>query len=633
MIDLNTINYSRHKEELFSVSQVLAQDSKADYPIHTSFPIQYYLWTERASPTIADINIDGKMEILLPTYEGRIYGWNSSGIALSGFPIITGSRIRGHLTLGDLNKDGDLEIAVGLNSPSPGIGAKVAIYNPNGTLFWSKNTACAVLTLYCSISGIMMSDIDNDTYLEIIVGTTNRILTTSDPAYYVPNLYIWEHNGELKTGWPNEDDHNTAIIGQMAVGDLNGDLYPDIVTGRDYNRLFAFNRSGGNLSGWPHYVWYPFDVNDWTDDQIEFPRSSPALADLNQDGSLEYIVPGHRREAYSSTYTYPELLIYNAAASRFSGWELPATGRSLDWVSNTTKMIEAPAISDLNGDGKPEIIHATQDGYVRAYTAEKQKLWEYNYYLGRQVHTSEVVIGDVDGDGNNEVVFGTFWIDMVTKGGVGIIILNHDGTENSKIVLNSVGISNTPALGDLDGDGFIEIAAATYDGSVYVWDTPGLALPEKMPWPMARHDLQRSGLYKDLSPNFSQSYKKASSSSANLGEIVTYTIRLIRTGTFLDDDIVLTDSVPPGMTYVTNSLSASAGVVDASGAPNLRWTGYGSLFDNNQVTITYQARVTTNLPTALKNTAYLNAGSAGEYQFSSTVIANGFKFYLPLMRR
>ena len=44
--------------------------------------------------------------------------------------------------------------------------------------------------------------------------------------------------------WPNEDDHNVAIIGQMAVGDLDGDTFPDIVTGRDYNRLFAFNRLG-----------------------------------------------------------------------------------------------------------------------------------------------------------------------------------------------------------------------------------------------------------------------------------------------------------------------------------------------------------------------------------------------------
>ena len=635
LIDLKIVNPLHFEEELFGVSQVHAQETKADYPVHPGFPIIYDRWTERASATIADINNDGKMEILLPTYDGRIYVWNSSGIALTGFPITTDSQIRGHLTLGDLNKDGDLEIAAGLDSPSNGVAPKVGIWNPNGTAYtgWPMTTSCAVSNIYCNISSIVMSDVDKDSNVEVIAATNNRIIP-QDPSRIAPNLYIWESNGSLMAGWPNADDTDTAIIGQIAVGDFNGDSYPDIVTGRDRNRLFAFNRFGNNLNNnWPHFVWYPYDANDWTDDQIEFPRSSPALADLNQDGNLEYIVPGHRREANSSTYTYPELLVYNADGTRLAGWGLPAQGYSLGWVSNTTRMIEAPAIADLNGDGKPEIILATQDGYVRAYTAEKQMLWEYNYYQGRQVHASEVVVGDVDGDGKYEVVFGTFWLNLVTKGNVGIYILNHDGSENAKILLNSVGISNTPALGDLDGDGRIEIAAATYDGSLHVWDTPGQALPERLPWPMARHDLQRTGLYKDLSPSFSQSYKQASSSSAIVGETVTYTIRLIRTGAELDDNIILTDSVPSGMTYVANSLSASAGVVDASGAPNLRWTGTGYLFDLNQVTITYQARVTTDNPTPLKNTATLNAGSAGEYHFSSTIIANGYKFYLAVIRR
>ena len=42
---------------------------------------------------------------------------------------------------------------------------------------------------------------------------------------------------------------------------------------------------------------------------------------------------------------------------------------------------------------------------------------------------------------------------------------------------NHQGISSSPTLSDLDGDGLIEIAAATYSSYVYVWDTPGQALP------------------------------------------------------------------------------------------------------------------------------------------------------------
>lgn len=629
IIFLNGMNHD-------SMKTTLAR-SQADYTYHPGFPIYYDEWTNKASVTIADINNDGSRELLLPTNEGKIHAWSPAGVELAGFPLnVPGWHIDGYLTLGDLNHNGDLEIVAGLESPTDGVAPKIMIWHPNGQIFsgWPQNTACARSDQSCNIAAIILADLNKDSNLEVIAATTNRDLTSPDPSRYVPNLYVWESNGTLAPGsWPNEDDHNVAIIGQMAVGDLDGDTYPDIVTGRDYNRLFAFNRLGAQLSGWPHYVWYPYDANDWTDDQIEFPRSSPALADLDQDGDLEYIIPGHRRPADLPDYYTTDLLVYTAAATRFTGWELPASGSSLGWVSNTTRMTESPAIADLTGDGQPEIILATQDGFVRAYTAEKQLLWAYNYYQGRQIHTSETVVGDVDGDGWNEVVFGTFWINLVSTGQVGVYILDHNGIPKtgSPILLNSVGISNSPALGDLDGDGLIEIAAATYDGWVYVWDAPGQALPERLPWPMPRHDLQRTGLYQDLTPNFSQSSKIISTSNALVGETVTYTIHLVRTGATLADQLHLTDVVPAGMSYVSGSLHASVGTVDASQAPTLKWTG--SMLNMSQVDIWYSANVTRATSDGIQNMAILDAGSSGQFTLSAMLIVNGKSEFLPIIKR
>ena len=209
-----------------------ASEITAEFPAHTGFPIYYDKWTERASATIADINNDGSRELLLPTYTGEIYAWNGAGVLLPGFPWNTGSPIRGRLALGDLNHDGTLEIAAGLESPNPGVGPRVAIWRSNGTMLpgWPQNTACAQSDIGCGMSQIILADLDKDTNLEVIAATNNRDLTSSDPSRYVPNLYVWEANGQPASGsWPNEDDHNTAIIGQMAVGDLDSDGYPDIV--------------------------------------------------------------------------------------------------------------------------------------------------------------------------------------------------------------------------------------------------------------------------------------------------------------------------------------------------------------------------------------------------------------------
>ncbi|PKN86652.1 MAG: hypothetical protein CVU46_07050 [Chloroflexi bacterium HGW-Chloroflexi-8] len=625
-------------ELLISVTGGQDQNSKqanlATFTNHPGFPINYDRWTEKASVTIADIYNDGNAELLLPTYDGYIYAWSATGQVISGFPIRNpGWHIRGRLTLGDLNHDGKLEIAAGLESPTAGIGSQIAIWQPNGQSLtgWPKNTACSRIDQDCGVAAIIMTDLDKDSDLEVIAATDNRDLTTNDSSRIVPNLYVWKSNGTVAPGnWPNEDDHNVAIIGQMAVGDLDGDTYPDIVTGRDYNRLFAFNRSGANLSGWPHYVWYPYDVNDWRDDQIEFPRSSPALADLDQDGDLEYIVPGHRRQVNQTTYLNTDLLIYNSNATRFSGWELSASGANLIG-SNTTRMIEAPAIADLTGDRQPEIIIAGQDGYVRAYSAEKQLLWAYNYAQGKDIHASETVIGDVDGDGWNDVVFGTFAVALGNVGPVGVYILNHNGVplQGTPLWISSPGISNSPALGDLDGDGFIEIAAATYNGWVHVWDTIGLSNPSHLPWPMARHDLQRTGLYQDLLPNFSQSRKIISTSNAMTGDIVTFTINLVSSGSTQSETLTLTDMIPTGLSYISGSFDASSGNVDESDAPLLTWTG--NLSTANNVVIWYKTRVNIVGSASITNTATLSVESI-EVNLSSTLIVNGKSIYLPIIQ-
>ena len=52
-----------------------------------------------------------------------------------------------------------------------------------------------------------------------------------------------------------------------------------------------------------------------------------------------------------------------------------------------------------------------------------------------------------------------------------------------------------PAIGDVDGDGLNEVVALTREGNLYVWDTTAPAGPQQ--WPKKRHDLRNTGNYNE----------------------------------------------------------------------------------------------------------------------------------------
>jgi uncharacterized repeat protein (TIGR01451 family) len=623
------------------ISGLVSQNSKVQnapnsYPLNSGYPLNVDSWLEKTPVTIADINGDGSNEMLLPTYSGQVFAWNASGALLPGFPINTGGAILGRLTLGDLDQDGKLEIAAGVGTLSNGVGVQVYIWRFDGTLFpgWPQSTACDDPTLNCIMLSIVFADLDSDANLEVIAATNNGEGWEPNPYESYPSLYVWHSDGQIASGnWPVADEYDVRIGGAIAVGDLNGDGTADVALGRDYNRLFAYDKSGNNLPGWPHNTWWPYDNDDWNDDKDEYARSAVTLADLDGDGTLEYIVNGLRRYAQDAIYYNTDLLVYNSEGARWPNWEIPASGSGV--LSQTTwRMLEAPAIGDINRDYHPDIVVTTQDGWVRAYTAEKQLLWAFDYAQGQMIYATEAVIGDVNGDGWNEVIFGTFDVDFGSPGPFGIFILDHNGIPlpdaNPLVVDSNYGVSGAPALADLDGDGNIEIAATTYDGLIYVWDATGEATPGHLPWPMARHDLQRTGYYFDPSPNFIESHKTPSNFTPQPGETVSITIDLIQSGTARDETIQLTETLPAGLTYIPGSLVASSGSVDDSQAPTLLWTG--SMYEVSEVVITYATQIEVNPPEVITSTSVVDVGSAGNFELTTTLIVNGQRFFLPIIR-
>jgi len=88
--------------------------------------------------------------------------------------------------------------------------------------------------------------------------------------------------------------------------------------------------------------------------------------------------------------------------------------------------------------------------------------------------------------------------------------------------------------------------------------------------------------------------------------------------------------VPIGLAYIPGSFTATLGLIDASTAPTLRWSGVIS--DTPIVTLTYAVTVTAVGTQVISNTAVIDAGTIGALQRHAVIVANGYAVFLPLIR-
>lgn len=78
----------------------------------------------------------------------------------------------------------------------------------------------------------------------------------------------------------------------------------------------------------------------------------------------------------------------------------------------TYRILATPAVADLDGDGKPEIVVALSDGRLYAFNANGVEQWSVSLgdvadTYGNHVMNGAPVIGDLDGDGKPEIVVGS----------------------------------------------------------------------------------------------------------------------------------------------------------------------------------------------------------------------------------
>ncbi len=362
---------------------------------------------------------------------------HSQTVLLGGRRIMLSSPVAG-----DLNGNGRKEIVVGAED---GMLYILSYINDSWTVVWSHQTASDINAALQppfqpqSIGHIESSpslgDIDNDGQLEIVITTGGMM----DSVNYNGGIIVYELNSptgsdwEVKSGWPFimpdtmgagaagnvADGIPDGIEGAPTLGDIDGDGDLEIITMAYDRRIRAFHHNGSEVDGWPIQ-------RESGDVILRGGRSSAAIADIDADGKNEIII-GNNSPPWGGDvppYTPPD---YTLATL---------------WA--------------LNGDSSlvPNFPLVTQQN-IRSSPA----------------------IGDIDGDGDLEIVVGTGPFGGYQNGKL-VYAWHADGTPvNGWPVSTNNVMSASPALADLDNDGDLDVIINCGELSpckrLYAWDENG----------------------------------------------------------------------------------------------------------------------------------------------------------------
>lgn len=239
----------------------------------------------------------------------------------------------------------------------------------------------------------------------------------------------------------------------VAIGDLDGDGKPD---------LAIANFSSNNVSVLRNISMGIITATSFTGTRVDFATGgnpySVALGDLDGDGKADIVVANYTNDNVS-------VLRNNASPGSITNISFAS---KVDFGAGTNPC--GVAIGDLDGDGKLDLaitnfnsnsVSVLRNIAISGSITSTSFVPKIDYVTAN--NPIDLAIGDIDGDGKADIVIANYNSNNIS-------VLHNAFSGNitaasfdAKVNFTTGAGSNSIAIGDLDGDGKVDIAVANRD--------------------------------------------------------------------------------------------------------------------------------------------------------------------------
>ncbi len=249
-----------------------------------------------STPILADINKDGKKEVIFGSEIGKLYALDSSGKLMWSYNA-KGS-IRPTALAEDINNDKEIEVIFG------SMDKNLYVLNSKGKLVWKFKADSEIEGSAAVLKGkkgtqIIFGSNDGTIYsldkkgnllwqfktagkitAQPVIGKiynteSNYIIVGSFDEY----MYALREDGKLQ--WKYKTEGN--IFSKVALADINSDKKLEIIFGSCDDKIYALSSNGDKI--------WSYETDFWV-------VTTPIIEDINDDGKLEVVAGSYDHSLY-----------------------------------------------------------------------------------------------------------------------------------------------------------------------------------------------------------------------------------------------------------------------------------------------------------------------------------------------